>query len=92
MPSSTVVTTVFLTHARMAAKNLQLEALPLIVTPHPLNDLAPDEMKTLARAAYPLVIRQLTSQAPLEKETRVPFVHPAHARTERGPHTPKDSS
>jgi hypothetical protein len=83
---------VFLTHARMAAKNLQLEALPLIVTPHPLNDLTPDDMKALARAAYPLVVRQLTSQAPLEKETRVPFVHPAEGGTGRGPHTPKESS
>jgi hypothetical protein len=84
VPSSTVVTTVFLTHARMAAKNLQLEALPLIVTPHPLNDLTPDEMKALARSAYPLVIRQLTSQAPLEKEMRVAFVHPAQDRVKTG--------
>lgn len=84
MPSSTVVTTVFLTHARMAAKNLQLDALPLLVTPHPLNDLTSDEMKTLAREAYPLVIRQLTSQVPLERETRVPFVHPAQDRLKSG--------
>ena len=47
----------------MAAKNLQLEALPLLVTPHPLNDLTPDQMRDLARAAYPVVIRQLTGRA-----------------------------
>jgi hypothetical protein len=91
VPSSTVVTTVFLTHARMAAKNLQLEALPLLVTPHPLNDLTPDDMRALARAAYPLVIHQLTGSGRLEKETRVPFVHPAQDRVKRAPQTPERS-
>ena len=77
MPASTVVSKAVLTHGRLAAKNLQLEELPLIVTPHPLNDLVPDEVRELARAAYPIVIRQLTGQGPQEMQTYVDFVHPA---------------
>jgi len=84
VPSSTVVSTAFLTHARLAARNLQLDDLPLVVTPHPLNDLTPAEVRELARAAYPVVIRQLTGQGVLEKHTLVDYVHPA-ART-RAPH------
>lgn len=77
MPSSTVVSRAFLTHGRLAAKNLQLDELPLVVTPHPLNDLTPGQMRELARAAYPIVVRQLTGQGTLERETHVDFVHPA---------------
>ena len=77
MPSSTVVSTAFLTHAQLAAKNLQLDELPLLVTPHPLNDLTAADMRELARAAYPVVILQLTGQGPQEKSTRIDFVHPA---------------
>ena len=85
MPSSTVVSKAFLTHGRLAAKNLQLEDLPLIVTPHPLNDLTPDEVLELARSAYPIVLRQLTHQGPIEKQTHVDFVHPAErGRAARG--------
>lgn len=83
MPSSTVVSTAFLTHGHMAAKNLQLDNLPLLVTPHPLNDLTPEQMRDLARSAYPIVIRQLTGQGELEKHTLVDFVHPARDRTKR---------
>lgn len=77
MPTSTIVSTAFLTHGRLAAKNLQLEDLPLLVTPHPLNDLAPDEVRELARSAYPVVIRQLTGQGTLDRHTLIDFVHPA---------------
>ena len=83
MPSSTVVSKAFLTHGRLAAKNLQLDALPLVVTPHPLNDLTPEQMRELARAAYPIVVQQLTGQGTLERETYVDFVHPA-ARASAG--------
>ena len=86
MPAATVVSKAFLTHGRLAAKNLQLEDLPLIVTPHPLNDLTPDEVRELARSAYPIVIKQLTGQGPQEKQTYVEFVHPAErARAARDP-------
>ena len=62
MPTSTVVSTAFLTHGHLAAKNLQLEDLPLLVTPHPLNDLTADEVREMARSAYPVVLEQLTGQ------------------------------
>jgi hypothetical protein len=78
------VSTAFLTHGRLAAKNLQLDDLPLVVTPHPLNDLMPAEVRELARAAYPIVIRQLTGQGDLEKHTKVDYVHPAARK--RAPH------
>ena len=71
------MSTAFLTHARLAAKNLQLDDLPLIVTPHPLNDLTPADVRELASAAYPVVIRQLAGQGVLEQQTRVNYVHPA---------------
>ena len=80
MPSATVVSRVFLTHARLAARNLQLEELPLVVTPHPLNDLTPDDVRELARSAYPVIIRQLTGQGPLDRETFLDYVHPAERR------------
>ena len=51
------------------------------MTPHPLNDLTPEQMRDLARAAYPVVIRQLTGQGPQEKHTHIDFVHPARNRT-----------
>jgi len=72
-----VVTTAFLRHARLAAKNLKLETLPLIVTPHPLNDLTVEQVRELARAAYPTVIAQLTGAGPIPEETRIDFIHPA---------------
>ena len=34
-------------------------------------------MRELARAAYPVVLMQLTGQKPLEKHTHIDFVHPA---------------
>ena len=86
MPTSTVVSTAFLTHGRLAAKNLQLDDLPLVVTPHPLNDLTPAEVRELARSAYPIIIRQLTGQGVLEKHTLVDYVRPA-ARN-RAPRAP----
>jgi hypothetical protein len=77
VPTSTIVSTAFLTHGRLAAKNLQLDDLPLVVTPHPLNDLTPADVRELARCAYPIIIRQLTGQGALEKHTLVDYVHPA---------------
>ena len=77
------MSTAFLTHGRLAAKNLQLDELPLLVTPHPLNDLTPDEVRELARSAYPVIIEQLTGQGVLAKHTTIDFVHPA-TRTQHG--------
>lgn len=77
VPSSTVVSTAFLTHGHLAAKNLQLDDLPLLVVPHPLNDLTPDAVRELARAAYPVVIGQLTGQGAQAPHTLVNYAHPA---------------
>ncbi len=71
------MSTAFLTHGWLAAKNLQLDELPLLVTPHPLNDLTPAEVRELARSAYPVVLEQLTGQGELAKYTKIDFVHPA---------------
>lgn len=38
-------------------------------------------MRELARAAYPVVIRQLTSMEPQERHTHIDFVHPARDKT-----------
>jgi hypothetical protein len=51
--------------------------LPLIVTPHPLNDLTPDQVRELAQAVYPLIIKQLTNSGPIEQNVYAEFVHPA---------------
>ena len=68
----------------MAAKNLKLEQLPLVVTPHPLNDLTTEQVRELARAAYPAIVAHLTTSGPLPEQTHVDFVHPAE-RTEGTP-------
>jgi hypothetical protein len=52
--------------------------LPLIVVPHPLNDLTPDQVRDLARSVYPLILLHLTGQEPLE-----PTVHADFERPER---------
>ena len=76
MPTSTIVSTAFHRHGRLAAKNLHIDELPLIVTPHPLNDLTPEQVKDLARACYPAIVRQLTGAAPQQKDDVIAFIHP----------------
>ncbi len=61
----------------MAAKNLQMDNLPQLVVPHPLNDLTADEVRELARAAYPVVIEQLTGVNKQALDTLVKYDHPA---------------
>ena len=78
-----MVSSAFLTHGRLAAKNLQLDDLPLLVTPHPLNDLTPAEVRGLARSAYPVLLEQLTGQGEIAKHTKIDFVHP-ESRGHRG--------
>jgi len=77
VPTSTIVSTAFLTHARLAAKNLQIDNLPVVVGPHPFNDLKPEELRELAAAAYPLIVGQLTGQGTLALNAHADFVHPA---------------
>jgi len=66
------------TPGRLAAKNLQIDNLPLLILPHPLNDLNPEEVRDMARLAYPVVdgvpamleeeARRLNSDDPLLKD------------------------
>lgn len=63
-------------HARHAAKNLNLAELPLLITPHPVNDLTPEQLREMAQVAYPTILKQLTTQE-LELDTRIDYVLPA---------------
>jgi hypothetical protein len=63
-------------HARHAAKNLRIDELPLLITPHPINDLTPDQVHEMARIAYPTIVKQLTSSE-LAANTRIDYVLPS---------------
>ncbi len=39
---------------------MDVPRLPLIVLPHPVADLAPNELREMARLAYPLIVKALT--------------------------------
>ena len=83
MPTATIISTAFLNHARLAAKNLHIDNLPLVVGPHPFNDLTPEELRELAQAAYPLILEQLTGQGTLPLDAHADFVHPAKRNPQR---------
>ena len=68
-------------HARHAAKNLRIDELPLLITPHPINDLTPEQVRDMARVAYPTILKQLTASE-LEANTKIDYVLPA-ARARR---------
>ena len=63
-------------HARYAAKNLHIADLPLLITPHPVNDLTPEQLREMAQVAYPVIIKQLTSQEN-ELDTKIDYVLPS---------------
>ncbi len=63
-------------HARFAAKNLRIDDLPLLITPHPVNDLTPEQVRDMARSAYPTIVEQLTSNE-VEQNTKIDYVRPA---------------
>ena len=73
VPTSTIITSAFLNHARHAAKNLHIDDLPLLVLPHPVYDLPPEQLGELARKAYKLIIEQLTGQGKLPEVACVDF-------------------
>jgi hypothetical protein len=54
-----------------------MDDLPQLVVPHPLNDLTPEQVHDLARAAYPVVIEQLTGMGKQALDTQVTYLHPA---------------
>jgi hypothetical protein len=64
-------------HARLAAKNQKIDDLPILITPHPLNDLTPDQLKEMAVAAFPVILEQLTGQGVLALNHPIDYVHPA---------------
>jgi hypothetical protein len=49
-------------------------------------------MRDLVRAAYPVVIRQLTGQGPQEKHTLIDFVHPSRDKTKRDANTLREET
>lgn len=71
-----MITSAFLNHALRAADNLNIPDLPLLVPPHPLYDLTAEQIREVARLAYPIVIEQLTNQGKLARVVRVDFAHP----------------
>jgi hypothetical protein len=71
-----VITTAFLNHALAAAKHLQNDGLPLVVPPHPLYDLTPEQLRELAQCAYPLIIQQLVHEGPPAAVLRVDYQRP----------------
>lgn len=56
---------------------MHIDDIPLVVTPHPLNDLTPEEVRELAVAAYPLIVQQLTGQGVIAQDAHVDFARPA---------------
>lgn len=83
MPTSTVITSAFLNHAVRAAENLRIPDLPLLVPPHPLYDLSPEQIGEVARLSYPSIISQLTSSGEVARITRVNYMRPPSAGAER---------
>ncbi|MBI3371351.1 MAG: hypothetical protein HY017_06275 [Betaproteobacteria bacterium] len=61
----------------MAAKNHNIDNIPVLITPHPVSDLTPEQLREMAAAAFPVIIEQLTGQGALATETRIDYVHPA---------------
>lgn len=74
-------------HARLHAKNLRIGSLPLLVAPHPMNDLMPDQVRDLARAAYPIIVEQLTGQGTPAQNGFIDFAHPAARNGQQRPET-----
>jgi hypothetical protein len=59
-------------------RHLNIAALPLVVAPHPLYDLAPAQLQEVARRAFPLIVAQLTGASAPESLLRVDYQRPAH--------------
>ncbi len=76
IPTATVVTQPFLEPARLFAVSMDVPRLPLIVLPHPVADLAPEELKEMARRAYPLILKALTEPNQDSSDYFVDYVLP----------------
>jgi hypothetical protein len=77
VPTSTVISAAFKLHARLAAKNQGIPDVPILITPHPVNDLTEEQLREMAVAAFPVIVDQLTNQGVLPPNQPIDFVHPA---------------
>jgi hypothetical protein len=77
VPTSTIVSASFRMHARLAAKNQGIDSIPILITPHPVNDLTPEQLREMAQAAFPVILEQLTGQGLLAQNQPIDYVHPA---------------
>ena len=50
--------------------------LPLVIAPHPVADLKPDDLRDLAAAAYPHILAALTKGGPLALDYHVNYTLP----------------
>ncbi len=50
--------------------------LPLIVLPHPVGDLSPEELEKMARLAYPSIVTALTQPGRDRIDYFVDYVRP----------------
>jgi hypothetical protein len=57
IPAVAVVTKVFEDLAARMAEHNQRPELPVLVLPYPMEDLPTDEIRTIARAHYPELLR-----------------------------------
>ena len=64
IPTVTVVTQPFHEPARLSAVSMGVPNLPLVVLPHPVADLTPEELGEMARKAYPHIVAALTRKGP----------------------------
>ncbi len=58
-----------------------MDQLPLIIAPHPVNDLLREDIEILARAAFPILVEQLTQNDTGAPHRQVDFVHPRKRNT-----------
>ena len=72
-----MISAAFRVHARLAARNQNIDNVPVLITPHPVNDLNDAQLREMAAAALPVIIDQLTNTGALVAETRIDFIHPA---------------
>ncbi|MCZ6558867.1 MAG: hypothetical protein O7A69_14010 [SAR324 cluster bacterium] len=66
----------FLAPARLYAVSMDVPRLRLIVLPHPVADLAPEELREMARRAYPLIVKALTEPSQDSSDYFVDYVLP----------------
>ncbi len=77
MPTATICTDEFVSLGRAEAQALGMPGLPLVVIPHPLGGLRPEEVRARAEAAVDGVVYVLTQPAEkLSAEYREQKVEP----------------